>query len=554
MIELGLKVTLAYLVGAVLGSLARRLLLRRRRHPQGRQRQRRRHERAAHAGQGIRALGHGHRHRQGHLRGRRDSAACDSRRRHRSRGRPLARALRASLSPRSRATCFPCGSGSAAARAARRPRVSSAISRPAAALPVLGSWLADRVHDGLRRPRDDQRGARRSRSSSASPVLPEQSGLFVFACGTAVLLIYAHRGNIRRMLDGTESRFSQPGGALVAPRPVDARDRRTACCTPWPTGERIRVRSSRARSASRAPPIWKQVGKLADWGLAVEAAPGAGYRLPRRLDLLDAGRAACGARRPASRRGSRSSKYSRSSTRRTAICSLAPPRRRQARRLHRGVPDARAAAGAAAAGARRSAAAIALSVGWQFAGMPAELVGADARRRRRRAARARAHGRARRSRSSGRTISSSTSASSAASCSSSRPRRTAARTSSQASGSMSRCLPLCCRRSAIGRAAPSISRRRSAASRRRARCSPPRSSTSLRRCSPTIPTQRFRRVSHRVARRRFLARPRRAPRRAGGTPVRHGARHRRRRRAAVETAAGERRRVVAGDVSVRSVR
>lgn len=41
--------------------------------------------------------------------------------------------------------------------------------------------------------------------------LPEQSGLFLFACGTATLLIYAHRGNIRRMLNGTESRFASPG-------------------------------------------------------------------------------------------------------------------------------------------------------------------------------------------------------------------------------------------------------------------------------------------------------------------------------------------------------
>lgn len=41
--------------------------------------------------------------------------------------------------------------------------------------------------------------------------LPEQSGLFLFACGTAALLIYAHRGNIRRMLNGTESRFASPG-------------------------------------------------------------------------------------------------------------------------------------------------------------------------------------------------------------------------------------------------------------------------------------------------------------------------------------------------------
>jgi len=34
--------------------------------------------------------------------------------------------------------------------------------------------------------------------------------------------------------------------------------------------------------------IWKQAAKLADWGLTVEAAPGSGYRLPHPLDLLDA--------------------------------------------------------------------------------------------------------------------------------------------------------------------------------------------------------------------------------------------------------------------------
>ena len=32
----------------------------------------------------------------------------------------------------------------------------------------------------------------------------------LFACATAALVIYAHRGNIRRMLDGTESRFASP--------------------------------------------------------------------------------------------------------------------------------------------------------------------------------------------------------------------------------------------------------------------------------------------------------------------------------------------------------
>ncbi len=40
--------------------------------------------------------------------------------------------------------------------------------------------------------------------------LPEQVGLFLFACATAALVVFAHRGNIQRMLNGTESRFSRP--------------------------------------------------------------------------------------------------------------------------------------------------------------------------------------------------------------------------------------------------------------------------------------------------------------------------------------------------------
>ncbi len=35
--------------------------------------------------------------------------------------------------------------------------------------------------------------------------------------------------------------------------------------------------------------VWKQIAKLADWGLAVDAVPGIGYKLRRGLDLLDAG-------------------------------------------------------------------------------------------------------------------------------------------------------------------------------------------------------------------------------------------------------------------------
>ncbi len=41
-------------------------------------------------------------------------------------------------------------------------------------------------------------------------LLPQEPGLFAFACCTAALLVYTHRGNIRRMLSGTEPRFSRP--------------------------------------------------------------------------------------------------------------------------------------------------------------------------------------------------------------------------------------------------------------------------------------------------------------------------------------------------------
>jgi glycerol-3-phosphate acyltransferase PlsY len=80
---------------------------------------------------------------------------------------------------------------------------------PAAALPVLGSWLLVVFATGF---------VGLATISAAlvavlylgMTALPEQSGLFLFACATAGLLVYAHRGNVRRMLDGTESRFSSP--------------------------------------------------------------------------------------------------------------------------------------------------------------------------------------------------------------------------------------------------------------------------------------------------------------------------------------------------------
>jgi glycerol-3-phosphate acyltransferase PlsY len=39
--------------------------------------------------------------------------------------------------------------------------------------------------------------------------LPERAALFVFACLVAALSLYTHRANIRRMLQGKESRFSR---------------------------------------------------------------------------------------------------------------------------------------------------------------------------------------------------------------------------------------------------------------------------------------------------------------------------------------------------------
>jgi acyl phosphate:glycerol-3-phosphate acyltransferase len=81
---------------------------------------------------------------------------------------------------------------------------------PLAALPVIGAWLLIVFTTGFV-------GLATISAALVAvvflgvTVLPQQSGLFLFACATAGLLIYAHRGNIRRMLDGTESRFASPG-------------------------------------------------------------------------------------------------------------------------------------------------------------------------------------------------------------------------------------------------------------------------------------------------------------------------------------------------------
>jgi glycerol-3-phosphate acyltransferase PlsY len=39
--------------------------------------------------------------------------------------------------------------------------------------------------------------------------LPSESGFFVFACLVALLIVYTHRENLRRMLHGNEARFGR---------------------------------------------------------------------------------------------------------------------------------------------------------------------------------------------------------------------------------------------------------------------------------------------------------------------------------------------------------
>jgi glycerol-3-phosphate acyltransferase PlsY len=80
---------------------------------------------------------------------------------------------------------------------------------PGAAIPVLGAWILIVFTTGYV-------GLATVSATLIAVVyvaltgLPAQSGLFLFACGTSALLVYAHRGNITRMIAGTESRFASP--------------------------------------------------------------------------------------------------------------------------------------------------------------------------------------------------------------------------------------------------------------------------------------------------------------------------------------------------------
>jgi BirA family biotin operon repressor/biotin-[acetyl-CoA-carboxylase] ligase len=126
---------------------------------------------------------------------------------------------------------------------------------------------------------------------------------------------------------------------------------------------------ARAFGITRAA-IWKQVAKLADWGLAVEAAAGTGYRLPRRLDLLDSDALRAALDADAAARLAKLEVFTELDSTNRYLLAAPPP----VGKLDVCIAEFQTA-GRGRRGRRWVAplgSGIALSVGWQFAGMPAE--------------------------------------------------------------------------------------------------------------------------------------------------------------------------------------
>jgi BirA family biotin operon repressor/biotin-[acetyl-CoA-carboxylase] ligase len=126
---------------------------------------------------------------------------------------------------------------------------------------------------------------------------------------------------------------------------------------------------ARAFGVTRAA-IWKQVAKLADWGLDVEAAPGAGYRLPRALDLLDADALRAAIEPDVAARIGKLEVFTELDSTNRRLLGAPPP----LGKLDVCIAEYQTA-GRGRRGRRWSAplgSGICLSVGWQFAGMPAE--------------------------------------------------------------------------------------------------------------------------------------------------------------------------------------
>jgi BirA family biotin operon repressor/biotin-[acetyl-CoA-carboxylase] ligase len=127
---------------------------------------------------------------------------------------------------------------------------------------------------------------------------------------------------------------------------------------------------ARAFGITRAA-IWKQVGKLADWGLTVEAAPGSGYRLRHRLDLLAADTVRAALTPAVAARLAKLEVFTELGSTNGHLLATPPPV---------GELNVCIAEYQTAGRGRRGRAwnvplggGICLSAGWQFAGMPAEL-------------------------------------------------------------------------------------------------------------------------------------------------------------------------------------
>ncbi len=128
---------------------------------------------------------------------------------------------------------------------------------------------------------------------------------------------------------------------------------------------------ARAFGVTRAA-VWKQIAKLADWGLAVDAVPGVGYQLRRGIDLLDAGALRSALALPVAARLATLDVFTELESTNRHLLAAPPP----SPGMLRACIAEFQTAGRGRRGRRWSTplgAGLCLSVAWQFAAAPAEL-------------------------------------------------------------------------------------------------------------------------------------------------------------------------------------
>jgi BirA family transcriptional regulator, biotin operon repressor / biotin---[acetyl-CoA-carboxylase] ligase len=133
------------------------------------------------------------------------------------------------------------------------------------------------------------------------------------------------------------------------------------------SGEQLAARFGVTRAA-----VWKQVAKLADWGLQVDAVPGVGYKLRRALDLLDAGALRSALAPPVAARLAALEVFTEIESTNRHLLAAPPPSQGELRVC---IAEYQTA-GRGRRGRRWTTplgAGLCLSVSWQFAGAPADL-------------------------------------------------------------------------------------------------------------------------------------------------------------------------------------